>query len=74
MSRDHANPLQQQLREEVAALLVRAEQADEAEPDAGLDTPEELQRRRDLLEAIAAAKEGIARRAAAGQGWRPAGK
>ena len=74
MSRDHANPLEQQLREEVAALLVWAEQAEEAEPDAGLDTPEELQRRRDLLEAIAAAKEGIARRAAAGQGWRPAGK
>ena len=45
-------------------MLARAEQADEAEPDAGLDIPEELKRRRDRLEAIAAAKEEIAQRAA----------
>ena len=63
MSWDYANKLEQQLREEVAALLAQAEQADEVEPDAGLDIPEELKRRRDRLEAIAAAKEEIARRA-----------
>ena len=64
MSWDYANKLEQQLQEEVAALLARAEQADEAEPDAGLDIPEELKRRRDRLEAIAAAKEEITQRAA----------
>ena len=64
MSWDYANKLEQQLREEVATLLARAEQADEVEPDAGLDIPEELKRRRDRLEAIAAAKEEIAQRAA----------
>ena len=64
MSWDYANKLEQQLQEEVAALLARAEQADEAEPDIGLDIPEELKRRRDRLEAIAAAKEEIAQRAA----------
>ena len=63
MSRDYANKLEQ-LQEEVAALLARAEQADEAEPEAGLDIPEELKRRRDRLEAIAAAKEEIAQRTA----------
>ena len=40
MSWNYANKLEQQLREEVAALLARAEQADEVEPDAGLDIPE----------------------------------
>ena len=74
MSRDHANPLEPAVAGRSCSVAGPAEQAEEAEPDAGLDTPEELQRRRDLLEAIAAAKEGIARRAAAGQGWRPAGK
>ena len=64
MSWDYANKLEKQLREEVAALLARSEQADEVEPDAGLDIPEELKRRRDRLEAIAAAKEEIAQRAA----------
>ena len=69
MSWDYANKLEQQLQEEVAALLARAEQADEAEPDEaepdiGLDIPEELKRRRDSLEAIAAAKEEIAQRVA----------
>ena len=64
MSWDYANKLEQQLQEEVAALLARAEQADEAEPEAGLDIPEELKRRRDRLEAIAAAKEEIAQRTA----------
>ena len=64
MSWDYANKLEQPLQEEVAALLARAEQADEAESDIGLDIPEALKRRRDRLEAIAAAKEEIARRAA----------
>ena len=64
MSWDYATKLEQQLREEVAALLARAEQADEAEPDVGLDIPEELKRRRDRLEAIASAKEEITQRAA----------
>ena len=64
MSWDYASRLEQRLREEVAALLARVEQADEAEPDAGPDIPEELKRRRDRLQAIAAAKEEIAQRAA----------
>ncbi len=63
MSWEYANKLEQQLQEEVAALLARAEQADEAEPEAGPDIPEELKRRLDRLEAIAAAKEEITRRA-----------
>ena len=64
MSWDYANKLEQQLQEEVAVLLVRAEQVDEADPDIGLDIPEELKWRRDCLEATAAAKEEISRRAA----------
>ena len=46
MSWDYANKLEQQLQEEVAALLAQAEQAeqaDEAEPDIGLDIPEEFE-------------------------------
>ena len=64
MSWAYANRLEAQLKEEVAALLERAAQADTADETA-LDIPEELKRREDRLTVIAAAKAEIEARAAA---------
>ena len=63
LSWEHANKLEEQLKNEVAELLKKAEESDnESVPD-GLDIPAELSRREDRLAAIASAKEEIARRA-----------
>jgi transposase len=64
LSSDHACRLEKQLKEEVEALLRMAEEADRANVPDGMDVPEELERRKDRLEAIARAKEEIERRAA----------
>lgn len=58
----YANKLEEQLRQEVQALLKRAELAD-AEDDADMDIPDELARRDDRLKAIKKAKEELERRA-----------
>jgi transposase len=63
LSWEYANKIEEQLKNEVAELLKKAEDSDnESVPD-GLDIPEELSRREDRLAAIARAKEEIARRA-----------
>lgn len=62
MSWGYAKELEEQLRQEVQALLKQAEQAD-AEDEPQIDIPDELARREDRLAAIEKAKEEIARRA-----------
>lgn len=60
----HANKIEEQLRQEVQALLELAEQSDsKAAPD-GMDVPAEIARRKDRLGALARAKEKIEQRAA----------
>jgi predicted house-cleaning noncanonical NTP pyrophosphatase (MazG superfamily) len=67
LSWEYANKLEEQLKNEVAELLRKAEESDtESVPD-GLDMPEELSRREERLAAIARAKEEIVRRAQARQ-------
>ena len=59
----HIEKIEAQLREEVQALLTKAEATDrEALPD-GLDLPTEVARREDRLRALAAAKAKIEERA-----------
>ena len=65
LSWDHANRLEAQLKGEVDALMTLAEQADNTPNPERLDIPEELERRQQRLEVIAAAKEEIAARAQA---------
>ena len=65
LSLDHANRLEAQLKGEVDALITLAEQADNTPNPERLDIPEELERRQQRLEVIAAAKEEIAARAQA---------
>ncbi len=62
LSWKYANALEQQLKEEVALLLAKAEETDNREQDEW-DIPEELKRREDRLAAIARAKEELERRA-----------
>jgi len=62
MSWGYANKLEDQLRQEVQALLRRAERAD-AEDESEIDIPDELARREDRIEAIKKAKKEIERRA-----------
>ena len=50
-------------RSEVAALLAKAEAADQADLSDGMSIPEELERREDRLKALAAAKATIEARA-----------
>lgn len=59
----HANKIEEQLKEEVAALLALAEQADVADLPDELSIPEELERRERRLAAIAEAKAEIEARA-----------
>ena len=61
LSWGYAKRLEEQLRGEVAALLERAAEADEAQPE--LDIPEELKRREDRLAVIEEAQAEIERRA-----------
>jgi transposase len=64
MSYGHACKVEQQLKEEVAKLLKKAEAADKADIPDGMSIPEELARRTERLKVIAKAKAEIERRAA----------
>ena len=63
LSYGYAERLEAQLREEVARLLLLAEQADQNEKPDGMDIPAELARRETRLAAIAKAKAEIEHRA-----------
>lgn len=63
LSYEQAQRLEAQLQAEGAELLALAEEADQAERPDGLSIPEELARRGERLEAIAAAKAKIEARA-----------
>lgn len=63
LSWEYACKLEEQLREEVAALLRMAEEADTTPLPDDLDIPAELERREARLATIAEAKEEIERRA-----------
>ena len=65
LSYEHANKIEAQLKSEVAALMARAEAADQADLPDGLSVPAELARREDRLAAIAEAKAKIEARARA---------
>jgi transposase len=62
LSYGHINKIEAQLREEVAALLKRAEQIDN-QPADGMDLPAELERREARLQQLADAKARIEERA-----------
>jgi transposase len=64
LSYGRASQMEDRLKQEVAELLRRAEQTDKAEQKQPLDIPAELSLRATRLEAIAAAKAEIERRAA----------
>jgi transposase len=64
MSYGYACKVEQQLKEEVAKLLKKAEAADKADIPDGMSIPEELARRTERLKVIAKAKAEIERRAA----------
>src|SRR5271157_3717981 len=55
LSYEHAGEIETQLKAEVAALLAKAEAADQAEVPDGMSIPEELARRETRLEKIAEA-------------------
>jgi transposase len=63
LSYEHANKIEAQLKAEVAALLVKAEAADQADVPDGMQVPEELARREKRLAEIARAKAVIEARA-----------
>jgi transposase len=65
LSHGHIEKLEAQLREEVRALLAKAEATDREELPDGLDLPAELARREARLEALADAKAEIEARAKA---------
>jgi len=64
LSWEHACKLEKQLKGEIEALLRKAQRADKEDLPEGMNIPEELSRRESRLEAIAAAKAEIERRAA----------
>jgi transposase len=64
LSWEHACKLEKQLKGEIEELLRKAQRADKEDLPEGMDIPEELLRRESRLEAIAAAKAEIERRAA----------
>jgi len=64
LSWEHACRLERQLKGEIEELLRKAQRADKEDLPAGMKIPEELSRRESRLEAIAAAKAEIERRAA----------
>jgi transposase len=64
LSWEHACKLEKQLKGEIEELLGKAQRADKEDLPEGMDIPEELLRRESRLEAIAAAKAEIERRAA----------
>jgi transposase len=63
LSYEHAGQIETQLKAEVAALLARAEAADQADIPDGVSVPEELARRTGRLEKLAAARSAIEARA-----------
>ena len=63
LSYGHAGEIERQLKAEVAALLAKAEAADQADVPDGMSIPEELARRETRLEKIAEARATIAARA-----------
>ncbi len=63
LSWEHANKLEAQLKEEVAELLCKSEEADNTPIPDDLDIPAELERREVRLATIAEAKEELQRRA-----------
>ena len=64
LSWEHACTLEKQLKGEIEELLRKAKRADKEDLPEGMNIPEELVRRESRLEAIAAAKAEIERRAA----------
>jgi len=64
LSWEHACKLEKQLKGEIEELLRKAQRADKTDLPEGMNIPEELLRRQSRLEAIAAAKAEIERRAA----------
>jgi transposase len=63
LSYEHAGKIEAQLKTEVAALLAKAEAADQADVPDGMSIPEELERRKVRLEKLAAARATIEARA-----------
>ena len=63
LSWQYARKLEKQLKEEIKELLHNAQKADKEHIPEGMNIPEELARRQSRLEAIAAAKDQIERRA-----------
>jgi len=63
LSYEHAGRIEAQLQAEVAALMAKAEAADQADVPDGMSIPEELARREARLAAIARAKSTIEARA-----------
>ncbi len=59
LSYEHAGKIEAQLQAEVAALMAKAEAADQADVPDGMSIPEELARREQRLAAIARAKATI---------------
>ena len=64
LSWEYACKLEKQLKGEIEGLLRKADKADKEDLPEGMNIPEELARRESRLEAIAAAKAEIERRAA----------
>ena len=63
LSYEHAGKIEAQLKAEVAELLAKAEAADQTNIPDGMSIPEELARREDRLEKLAAARAKIEARA-----------
>ncbi|MSP03609.1 MAG: IS1182 family transposase [Acetobacteraceae bacterium] len=63
LSYEHAGKIEEQLKAEVAELLKKAEAADQTDIPDGMSIPEELERRQDRLEKLAAARAKIEARA-----------
>src|SRR3984957_19139464 len=63
LSYEHAGKIEAQLKAEVANLLARAEATDQTDTPDGMSIPEELARREDRLEKLAAARAKIEARA-----------
>ncbi|MBX9869870.1 MAG: IS1182 family transposase [Burkholderiaceae bacterium] len=68
LSYGHIEKLEKQFKDEVAQLMLMAENADQAPPPAGMNLPEEIKRREDRLASMAAAKTVIEQRAKARYG------
>src|SRR5215210_2687043 len=63
LSYEHAGRIEAQLKAEVAALLKKAEAADQADVPDAMSIPEELARRKERLEKLAAARATLEARA-----------